>query len=1060
MKSTPRFRSGLVAIIDRLLEKKPEDRFQTADEVAHVLGQYLAHVQQPSRVSLPARMLPPREPVARGKWWLLAVASMAVVLLGILGFRAVDRWTERPEVVNATLEGIDGPKSGGNISVADPRFFEVDIQAKSTHFLEEGTDAPANNLAALTPGPFQFGEIPFRIGRRYVQLAGLYVHNCPEAVRGIEVNCKAQKVHFLHGTTHSYGVLGQQIATYIFHYEDGTSESMPVVTGRHLREWYCSADASQLATRAEVAWSGTNAPSAKKDRKIEFYHCCWENPWPDKTIVAIDLQRSRLERPSMFCLAITCDNNTTPLSPEPGLLYVAINKWARSSHYSISVPDSAVAPISGEGSYYRLLPAGRHRIEIRDDSKLVRSGSVQIEPGCVAFLQLDCTQMLFPLPEPQPVPIQELLGQPWCVNDVALSPGGDLLATAAGNGTLIVWRSDNGTWKEFARMPPQDYIVCSVAFSPKADWLAFGSVNGALKLWNPASEKPPVALIESGLKICVVAVSQANGLLASGNNQGTIEIWDLATRKKVKSFQACQGSVGALAFSPDEAHLAVGGLWDTAVTIWDTSTWEAKTTLHGHTGAINDLTFSPNGKTLASASNDCSVKLWDVDKGHIIHSLSHPEGLSAIAFDPAGKTLAAGGSFHTIRVWEVASGEVLHDFHAHWANITSLTFGADAHTLITSSNDNTTRIWSLDALPTAFATSSEGPSPRVTFAVHKDWSMWSTFSPMQEGMIASVGLKPFGVRVWRLSDFSQLGKLDATRDGDGYMFQESMAFLPDTTTLVTCMGVEGRPELGLWNPTKRMKRIVFEPDSANPENSKFSAARIALSNDGKLLAVASNHEQLISMIDVSTRGTRWCVMSEHGSPTSLALDADSKVLAVGTRSGLIMLIDPQTGEMTHEPLQHGSKQVSALAFSPRGTLLSAGEDQSVKAWDVKLSTCVELPKEHRQWVRSVDCSPDGSLVATASGMEIYDATAAPDQGEICLWDSQNWKLLAKFNAHYGCVTSAVFSPDGKSLATTGRDGKMHLWDVQEILDHAAGNESRDSGEAVSDHSIDKEDPKS
>jgi len=43
------------------------------------------------------------------------------------------------------------------------------------------------------------------------------------------------------------------------------------------------------------------------------------------------------------------------------------------------------------------------------------------------------------------------------------------------------------------------------------------------------------------------------------------------------------------------------------------------------------------------------------------------------------------------------------------------------------------------------------------------------------------------------------------------------------------------------------------------------------------------------------------------------------------------------------------------------------------------------------------------------------------------------KLLATFAAHYGSVMCAVFSPNGQSMATTGRDGKMHLWDVAELL---------------------------
>ena len=77
---------------------------------------------------------------------------------------------------------------------------------------------------------------------------------------------------------------------------------------------------------------------------------------------------------------------------------------------------------------------------------------------------------------------------------------------------------------------------------------------------------------------------------------------------------------------------------------------------------------------------------------------------------------------------------------------------------------------------------------------------------------------------------------------------------------------------------------------------------------------------------------------------------------------------------------------------------------------------------------------DGSLLATTDGVFFRGHCPQPDEGDLCIWDVKQRKLLVKFSAHYGCVTSANFSPDGKTLATTGRDGKMHLWDVEDLLE--------------------------
>jgi WD40 repeat protein len=478
--------------------------------------------------------------------------------------------------------------------------------------------------------------------------------------------------------------------------------------------------------------------------------------------------------------------------------------------------------------------------------------------------------------------------------------------------------------------------------------------------------------------------------------------------------------------------MASGGGDENSVKLWDTSTWQLQTTLRGHTAPVKAIAISPEAEMLASASGDSTLKLWDMDSGELLHCLRHPRPLGTVAFDPQGKRVAAGGEFHTVCIWDADSGKMLNDFHAHWARVRSLTFGNDGETLLTASNDNTTRVWALADLPDAATAESEGPVPRTTFVVHEDWSMWCAFSSGDKNLLGAAGMAPYDTRIWNLNDLSIVAKFNARQDNEGYVFQQCMAFVGDQPTLAMCLSRKGRPGIALWDPPRQLQR--FEPSSIPSNQSKYSTARMAISADGKSLVIASELERLITRFDMATRKTKWCVESEYGEPSSIAFNAADQVVAVGTSSGSIMFLDAATGRKQHGVLKHDDGRVEALAFSSTGLLASSGQEGLIKVWDMESFTAVELPEIDSESVHAACFSPDASLLATASGVGYGVAVPHPNQGEVCLWDVEKQRLLTRFHAHYGCVTCVVFSPAGESIATTGRDGKVHLWDVQELLE--------------------------
>ncbi len=644
----------------------------------------------------------------------------------------------------------------------------------------------------------------------------------------------------------------------------------------------------------------------------------------------------------------------------------------------------------------------------------------------------------------------------------------------------------------------------AVAFAP--DGRGWATSDGAkVHFWSLAEGRPVRDFAGASAPIRALAFAPDGQTMAAGSTDGSVTLWDTADNKKFRAiFKPSTRTISTLAFSPDGKTIALGGL-DRAVHLIDASSGEVRLTLRGPRKAITGLAFSPDGKTIASTSDgEPTLFVWDSADGRPLSNptlldASAQESVACLAFAPDGRTLFAGGdrgltSFDMTTGHRppahVASaskpGQERATLRGHADTVRSLAFLEGGSRLVSRSEDGVVKVWDLaenrerfsrgggDVKVRAMALSPDGKTLAVGLRPPaRSRPAPTNPSPLEPPPPAQLPGGP-GLRIEPVPPPAPglPGSAPAPPivplPAPGQPGQLSVPLppslpppeLPGPATAPTVLPppIPGQPGQAPapapipLPPGQRLDpRPALEPPPAPAQDVPAPAeAPTSKPHDEVKLWNLDNGEERGTIASGATAGGRDLVVA-------LAYSRDGKILATGSRAGVVKLWDAVTLLGARADLAKREGGVDVILFSPDGkTLVGANAAGQVTLWDVETGQ-IRASFTHDGGMNQIIFSPDGKLLATGGGQlptaassrprpasglgggfmfqetpgasEAHPESLAFSGGDVRLWDLATGERLAVLPMSSGKVARIAFSPDGKTLAASTDGPLVTLWDV-------------------------------
>ena len=577
-----------------------------------------------------------------------------------------------------------------------------------------------------------------------------------------------------------------------------------------------------------------------------------------------------------------------------------------------------------------------------------------------------------------------------CLNDLAWSPDGRLMADGESDGSVKLLHADTGEVASIFTNGSSWNV--SVAFSFDGHGLAVAGNAGKIHFWNVPDGRLIFTLTNKQPR---VVCSPSGPLMAIGTEDdwwgqtgGEVHLVDTTSGQEVRVLPKAGARA---AFSPDGKRIATanGRSSDSGsqvVILWDVDSGKKLQVLENIRQVLG-LAFSPDGKVLAMATRYGEVILWNLtDFSHTILREATGDFARAVAFSRDGRRLTVGLLTHEVEIWDVPERRQVARLRGHTSEIAAVAYSPDGTQLASGSQDGTIRFWepqppTVQILIPEFGLSLLGPP---------------SFSPDGRWLVVAIANGDVQIvdpttAAWNVRTVLANAGLP-------------VAFSGDAATLLTL--TSDLKSLRRWNVASG---ALLSTTALNCTNT--SSRRLAITPDGSRLALANP-----KLIEVFETRTGRCLGRFPGPvlPECLEFSQDGKRLAIsGDNTGALW--DIAAGRVVQTFAGHKSRVTSARFSPDQKMIATASWDATVRLWEVATGKELAVLTGHKAGVLNGVFSPDGRTLVTGS-----------DDRTIKFWNLATFREVASIPLTYTPYFLAL-SPDGQSLIANASDGGLRCW---------------------------------